>query len=152
MCSICREGTQRMCEILTDITEGCGKEEDLELLEEMGEVVKDASMCGFGQTAPNPVLSTLKYFRNEYDAHIEEKKCPAGICKSLFIYVIDAEICTGCQLCKKKCPQDAIQGERKKPHIIVQDQCIKCGICYDVCKYDAIFKTTGEILHAKNIN
>ena len=150
-CSICREGTQRMYEILTGVTEGRGTEEGLTLLEELGRVIKDASMCGLGQTAPNPVLSTLRYFRNEYTAHIKEKKCRAGVCKTFIQYMIDLEKCTGCELCKKNCPQQAIEGERKKPHSVVQDKCIKCGICYDMCEFDAVVKTTGG-KNAKNSN
>ena len=143
-CSICREGTQRMHEILTDITEGRGKEENLALLEELGEIIKDASMCGLGQTAPNPLLSTLRYFRDEYIAHIKQKKCPAETCKALIQYRIDPEKCTGCGLCRKNCPQQAIEGEPKKAHSIVQDKCIKCGVCYDVCKFDAVIKKTED--------
>lgn len=143
-CSVCREGTQRMYEILTGITEGRGKEEDLGLLSELGRVVKDASLCGLGQTAPNPLLSTLKYFNSEYISHIKENKCLAGVCKSFIKYTIDLEKCTGCGLCKKNCPQQAIEGESKKPHSIVQDRCMKCNICYDVCKFDAVIKTTGD--------
>ena len=130
-----------MNEILSNIAEGRGKIEDIALLEELGGVVRDASLCGLGQTAPNPVLSTIRYFRDEYIAHIEEKRCPAGVCKALIQYVIDEEICTGCGVCKKSCPQGAIEGERKGPHSVAQDRCVKCGICYDVCKFDAVLKT-----------
>jgi len=137
-CVTCREGTQRMYEILTDIVEGRGSEEDLDLLEQLGETVKDTSLCGLGQTAANPVLSTIEYFRDEYMAHIRDKKCPAGVCKALIQYTIDEEACTGCVLCKKNCPQEAILGEPKKLHTIIQEKCIKCGICHDLCKYDAI--------------
>jgi len=140
-CSTCREGLQRMNEILSNIAEGRGKIEDIALLEELGGVVRDASLCGLGQTAPNPVLSTIRYFRDEYVAHIEEKRCPAGVCKALIRYVIDEEICTGCGICKKSCPQGAIEGESKGPHSVAQDKCVKCGICYDVCKFDAVLKT-----------
>ena len=119
-------------------------ESSLDLLEELGRVIKDASLCGLGQTAPNPVLSTLRYFKGEYMTHINDKKCPAGVCKSLFTYVIDVEKCPGCNLCKKNCPQLAIEGEPKKPYKIIQDKCIKCGICYDVCKFDAVLKISGE--------
>ena len=142
-CVSCREGTQRMYEILTDITEGRGKEEDLDLLKELGEVIKDTSLCGLGQTAPNPVLTTLKYFENEYIAHIKEKRCPAKVCKALIRYVIDPEKCTGCGLCKKNCPQQAIEGDPKEPHLIVQDRCIKCGVCYEVCRFGAVIKMSG---------
>ena len=140
-CSTCREGIQRMNEILTNITEGKGKIEDLALLEELGKVIKDASLCGLGQTAPNPVLSTLRYFRDEYIAHIEEKRCPALVCKALIQYMIDNEKCTGCGICRKSCPEKAIEGEIKKPHSIVQDKCAKCGICYDLCEFNAVLKT-----------
>ena len=140
-CSTCREGIQRMNEILTNITEGRGNIEDLALLEELGKVIKDASLCGLGQTAPNPVLSTLRYFRDEYIAHIEEKRCPALVCKTFIQYMIDNEKCTGCGICKKNCPEKAIEGELKKPHSIVQDKCARCGICYDLCKFDAVLKT-----------
>ena len=140
-CSTCREGIQRMNEILTNITEGEGNIEDLALLEELGKVIKDASLCGLGQTAPNPVLSTLRYFRDEYIAHIEEKRCPALVCKAFIHYMIDNEQCTGCGVCKRNCPEHAIEGERKGPHSIAQDKCVKCGICYDVCKFDAVLKT-----------
>ncbi len=140
-CLSCRKGIQKMHEIVTDITEGKGKEEDLETLEELAQVVKDASLCGLGQTAPNPVLSTLRYFRDEYLAHIRDKKCPAGVCKTLVKYTIDPERCTGCLACKKVCPQEAIVGKAKEPHSIIEDKCIKCGMCYDVCKYDAVVIT-----------
>jgi len=140
-CSTCREGVQRMNEILTNITEGRGKIEDLTLLEELGKVIKDASLCGLGQTAPNPVLSTLRYFRDEYIAHIEEKKCPALVCKAFILYMINNEKCTGCGICRKNCPEKAIEGEIKKPHSIVQDKCAKCGICYDLCEFNAVLKT-----------
>jgi len=143
-CVTCREGTQRMYEILTDITEGNGKEKDLELLEELGRVIKDASLCGLGQTAANPLLSTLRYFKDEYLAHIKDKQCPAGVCKSLIRFSISPETCTGCGLCKKNCPKDAIEGEPKKTHSITDDKCVKCGICYDVCKFDAVAKVTGK--------
>ena len=137
-CVPCREGIKRMLEILVDITEGRGKEEDLELLEELAEIVKDFSLCSLGKTAPNPVLSTLRYFRDEYEAHVRDKKCPAGICKNLIEYYILENVCTGCGACLKVCPQQAIQGELKKPHIISSENCIKCGICKDVCPVKAI--------------
>lgn len=137
-CLPCREGTQRMYEILTSICEGNAQEEDLELLEELAYVVKDASMCGLGQTAPNPVLSTLRYFRHEYEAHIREKRCPAGVCKALIHYFIDAEKCTGCLACIQPCPQGAITGQLKQPHVIDQSRCTKCGMCYEVCNFKAI--------------
>jgi len=139
-CTPCREGTKRMLEVLTNICEGKGKEGDIELLEEMGEVIKDASLCGLGQTAPNPVLTTLRYFRNEYEAHIQHKRCPAGVCRDLIKYNIDLEKCIGCGLCLKACPADAISGEKKQPHKLDQDKCIQCGFCYEICKFKAIVK------------
>ncbi len=137
-CFSCREGTQRMYEVVNRIAEGKGREGDLEFLEELARMVKDASMCGLGQTAGNPVLSTLRYFRDEYEAHIRDKKCPAGVCKALITYRIIEDKCTGCMACAKACPQGVISGEKKKPHRIDQDGCIKCGICKDTCKFDAI--------------
>ena len=137
-CNPCREGIKRMLEILTEICAGRGKEGDIELLEELGDMVAKASLCGLGTSAPNPVLTTINYFRNEYDAHIKDKKCPAGVCKNLFYYEIDPKACTGCRLCALKCPQEAITGEKKEPHKLDQDKCIKCSICYEVCKFDAI--------------
>jgi NADH-quinone oxidoreductase subunit F len=139
-CVPCREGLLRMGEILTDITEGRGRMEDLDLIQDLSEVLKDASLCGLGQTAPNPVMSTLKYFRDEYEAHIKDHKCPAGVCTELITYSIDAGNCTGCGLCLKKCPAEAIAGETKQPHVLDAGKCIKCGICYDVCKFDAVIK------------
>ena len=139
-CVPCREGLLRMGEILTDITEGRGQMEDLDLIQDLSEVLKDASLCGLGQTAPNPVMSTLKYFRDEYEAHIKDHKCPAGVCTELITYSIDAGNCTGCGLCLKKCPAEAITGETKQPHVLDAGKCIKCGICYDVCKFDAVIK------------
>jgi len=137
-CTPCREGIERMYEILTDICEGRGKEGDIELLEELAEVVRDASLCGLGKTAPNPVLTTIRYFRDEYEAHIKEKRCPAGVCRALIQYFVIAEKCTGCGVCRRNCPQGAISGEKKEPHVIDQEKCIKCGLCYDLCKFDAI--------------
>ncbi|MBI5622676.1 MAG: NADH-quinone oxidoreductase subunit NuoF [Elusimicrobia bacterium] len=137
-CLSCREGTDRLHEIVARICDGKGTEEDLPLLEELALVVKDASMCGLGQTAPNPVLSTLRYFRKEYEAHIKEKRCPAGVCKALIKYSIDGGKCIGCAVCAKQCPVDAISGEFKKPHAIDADRCIRCGVCVDACKPKAI--------------
>jgi len=139
-CVPCREGLLRMGEILTDITEGRGRMEDLDLIQDLSEVLKDASLCGLGKTAPNPVMSTLKYFRDEYEAHIKDHKCPAGVCTELITYSIVAGNCTGCGLCLKKCPAEAITGETKQPHVLDAGKCIKCGICYDVCKFDAVIK------------
>ena len=137
-CNPCREGIKRMLEILTEICAGQGRQGDIELLEELGTMVKRFSLCGLGTSAPNPVLTTILYFRDEYQAHIDDKKCPAGVCKPLFHYEIDAEACTGCTLCAKRCPQEAITGQKKEPHELDQASCIKCGICYDVCKFQAI--------------
>ena len=137
-CTFCRIGTKRMLEILNRITEGDGREGDLELLEDLSYQIKDNSLCGLGQTAPNPVLTTIRYFRDEYEAHIRDKKCPAKVCKQLITYEIDAEKCTGCMVCGKKCPVQAIDGEKKMPHFIRQSDCIKCGDCYNRCKFEAI--------------
>ncbi len=140
-CVPCREGLDRILDILTDITEGRGKEGDIELLEELGGVIKDAALCALGGTAPNPVLSTIRYFRDEYEAHIRDKRCPAGACKALITFSIDEEKCTGCGRCAKACPQEAILGEKKKPHSIDSDKCIRCGLCRDSCKFEAIIVT-----------
>jgi NADH-quinone oxidoreductase subunit F len=137
-CVPCRIGTKRLYEILDRVTKGLGKEGDLELLEKLSSDVKAASLCGLGQTAPNPILSTLKYFREEYEAHVRDKKCPAKVCKDLLIYHILEEVCTGCGACKRACPAGAIAGEKKKPHKIAPDLCIKCGACFDVCKFKAV--------------
>jgi NADH-quinone oxidoreductase subunit F len=137
-CLSCREGTQRMWEIVRNITKGNGKQGDLELLETLAHAVKDASMCGLGQTAANPVLSTLRYFNEEYQAHIVDKKCPAGVCKELIEYSIIADNCTGCMLCARVCPQDAITGEKQQVHVLDQAKCIKCGACFEACKFNAI--------------
>lgn len=138
-CLSCREGTQRMFEIVSNIADGNGKEEDLELLEELAVVVKDTSLCGLGQTASNPVLSTIRYFKNEYVSHIKDKKCPAKVCKKLITFFINPEKCNGCTVCAKNCPEETIRGEKKKPHEIIQDKCIKCGTCLEVCKFGAVF-------------
>ncbi len=137
-CTFCRVGTKRMLEILERITQGEGKEGDIEKLIELAEQIKDNSLCGLGQTAPNPVLTTIKYFRHEYEAHIRDKKCPAKACKALLTYEVDEEKCIGCTVCAKNCPVDAITGSRKEVHHIDQDKCIKCGLCYTKCKFDAI--------------
>lgn len=139
-CVPCRIGTKRMLEILTRITKGEGEEGDVELLEELCSGIKDSALCGLGQTAPNPVLTTIRYFRNEYDAHIRDKKCPAGECTALISYEIDCDVCRGCTLCAKKCPAGAISGTVKTPHTIDQSKCIKCSQCYTVCKFGAVKK------------
>ncbi len=137
-CVPCRVGTRQMVEILNRITEGKGEPGDIAKLEELADTVKTGSLCGLGQTAPNPVLTTIRFFRDEYEAHIKEKRCPAGVCKSLISYRIIEDKCKACGLCKKACPVNAISGERKVPHLIDQDACIKCGNCFDVCPFDAI--------------
>ena len=137
-CVHCRIGTFRMQEILTRLVKGEGKEGDIELLEELCEAVKDGALCGLGQTAPNPVLTTIRYFRNEYEAHIKDKKCPAKECVELLTYSIIADKCRGCTLCAKKCPAKAISGEVKNAHIIDSDICIRCGQCVNSCRFGAI--------------
>jgi NADH:ubiquinone oxidoreductase subunit F (NADH-binding)/(2Fe-2S) ferredoxin len=137
-CTPCREGTLRLMEMLEDITAGKGQLEDIDKLVEMSELIKDGSLCGLGQTAPNPVLTTIKYFREEYEAHITDKKCPAKVCKPLITFHVDAELCNGCHLCYLVCPADAVEGEKKELHTIIQEKCIKCGTCFDRCKFDAI--------------
>ena len=139
-CTPCRVGTKRMLEILEKVTKGNAVLEDLDKLEELCYYIKNNSLCGLGQTAPNPVLSTLRYFRDEYEAHIKEKKCPSGVCKALLSYHIDAGKCKGCTLCARVCPNDAISGSVKNPHVIDLDKCIKCGACMDKCKFGAIYK------------
>ena len=139
-CTPCRVGTRRMLEILEKITDGRGEDGDIEKLEELALTIKATSLCGLGQTAPNPVLSTLRYFRDEYEAHIYEKRCPAGQCKKLAQYIINPDLCKGCSLCAKKCPVGAITGEIKSPFTINLDKCIKCGACIESCKFNAIYK------------
>ena len=139
-CTACRIGTKRMLEILTKITKGQATMEDLDKLEDLCYYVKSNSLCGLGQTAPNPVLSTLRYFRDEYEAHIKEKRCPAGVCKALLSYNIDRDKCRGCTLCARTCPAGAIMGSVKNPHVIDQTKCIKCGACMEKCKFGAIYK------------
>jgi NADH-quinone oxidoreductase subunit F len=137
-CTFCRVGTKRMLEILERIAEGKGEEGDLDKLEDLAYAIKDNSLCGLGQTAPNPVLTTIKYFRHEYEAHIRDKKCPAKVCKALLTYEVIADKCTGCTVCAKNCPVNAIDGDRKAVHFIRQADCIKCGMCYTKCKFEAI--------------
>jgi NADH:ubiquinone oxidoreductase subunit F (NADH-binding)/ferredoxin len=155
-CVPCREGIGRMWEILNDICEGRGKDGDIELLEELAETVKDSSLCQLGATSPNPVLTTLKYFRDEYEAHIKGKKCPSGVCKELIHYTIDEKTCKACGACIKPCPaaaisgeprpagREAITGKKKTPHKIDQLKCIKCGVCMDTCKFDSISIIPGR--------
>ncbi len=142
-CSSCREGNARMLEILEDICAGNGSENSIPLLEELCEYVKETSLCGLGKTAPNPVLTTLKYFKDEYIAHIQNKECPAKVCKALIFYEINSKDCIGCGICAKKCPVNAISGEKKKPHVIDKDICTKCGTCIAVCKVNAVRVKTG---------
>jgi NADH-quinone oxidoreductase subunit F len=138
-CTFCRLGTLRMLEILNRICAGEGREGDIEALEELAGLIKSASLCGLGQTAPNPVLTTLRYFRDEYEAHIKERKCPAGVCTNLITFHIQPDLCTGCTACVKACPVDCIRGEKGEPHEIVLDDCIKCGSCREVCPTDAVY-------------
>jgi NADH:ubiquinone oxidoreductase subunit F (NADH-binding)/(2Fe-2S) ferredoxin len=137
-CVPCRVGTKRLLETLERITTGHGKEEDIALLEKLSNTIKATSLCGLGQTAPNPVLSTLKYFREEYEAHVRDKKCPAKECKALITYRIAEDACTGCGACLRECPASAITGDKKKPHKIDPEKCIRCGACFDVCKFNSI--------------
>jgi len=137
-CVACREGIRRMLEILTKITEGQGTMADIERLETLAWTVQQASLCQLGKTAPNPVLSTLRYFHDEYVAHVVDKKCPGGVCRALITYRIDPEKCTGCMVCARKCPQTAISGERRQPHVINPELCIRCGVCRDLCRFDAV--------------
>ena len=139
-CPPCRIGTKRMLEILTRITEGKGVPEDIEKLETLARDIKAAALCGLGQTAPNPVLSTLRYFRDEYMAHVIDKKCPAGVCKSMLKFKIDTDACKRCGICKKNCPTDAISGDRETPFAIDQDKCVKCGVCIEKCPFKSILK------------
>jgi len=140
-CTPCREGTKQMLDILERICEGEGVPEDLDNLERLARVIQSTALCGLGNSAPNPVLATLRYFRDEYEAHIFDKCCPAGACSALLAYSIDTEKCKGCMLCKKVCPVDAISGEIKKPHLIDQAKCIRCGSCVEKCKFEAISRS-----------
>ena len=139
-CVPCRLGTKQLLEILQDITKGKGTREDIDLLLELAEAIKAGSLCGLGQTAPNPVITTIRYFREEYEAHVDKKHCPAKVCKGLFKYDIDVDACNGCGVCAKKCPVDAITGERKKTHVIDQEKCTSCNTCFEACRFDAVIK------------
>lgn len=138
-CTPCRVGTKRMLELLTDICEGRGTMETLDELETLGKMIKDTALCGLGQTAANPVLSTLRLFRDEYEAHVKEKRCPAGVCKKLLHYSIDPEKCRKCSMCARNCPVGAISGvPGQKPYVIDHDKCIKCGACMETCRFGAV--------------
>jgi NAD-dependent dihydropyrimidine dehydrogenase PreA subunit len=139
-CTPCRVGTKRMYELLEKITEGKATMHDLEHLEELARMIRDTALCGLGQTAPNPVLSTMDYFRDEYEAHILDKRCPAGECSALAKYKIDPEKCIGCTACARVCPVECISGKVKEVHVIDEEKCIACGACYDACKFDAVIK------------
>ena len=137
-CTPCREGLRQMDEILKRICEGTGKDGDIELLEDLSQTMTETSLCALGSTAPNPVLSTIRYFRDEYDTHIKDKRCPAKVCKELITYFIDPDRCTGCGACLKACPVDAISGEKKQPHRLDGEKCVKCGACHEACKFEAV--------------
>ena len=137
-CPPCRIGTRRMLEMLTRITEGKGEPGDIEKLETLAKNIKASALCGLGQTAPNPVLSTIRYFRDEYEAHIYEKRCPAGVCKALLNFTIDPEKCKGCTMCARQCPAGAISGKVREAHTIDNSKCVKCGACMEACKFGAI--------------
>jgi ferredoxin len=137
-CTPCRMGTQHLLNILTDICEGNGRAGDIEKLGKIGTAVAKGSLCGLGQTAPNPVLTTIRYFEDEYRAHIEDRDCPAGVCRELIEFTIRADTCTGCTACALACPVNAISGEKKSPHTINQDICIHCGACRTACKFDSV--------------
>jgi NADH:ubiquinone oxidoreductase subunit F (NADH-binding)/ferredoxin len=145
-CVPCRVGTKRMLELLTRITEGQGNEADIDLLLELAEGIKDTALCGLGQSAPNPVLSTIRYFRDEYDEHVKNHRCPAGVCKALIAYYIDPAKCQACTICARQCPTDAIEGEKNTIHVIDQEKCIKCGNCLNACpaRFSAVKIISGE--------
>jgi ferredoxin len=142
-CIPCREGLRQMLNILQGITRGEGKESDISLLLELGEMMKEASLCALGKTAPNPVITTIRYFMDEYLEHILNKNCPAGVCKTLTMFEIDENLCRGCGICKKSCPADAIRGQLKAPHSIDASKCIRCGSCIDICSFKAIHTARG---------
>jgi len=146
-CSLCRIGTLQMLEILTAITRGEGKPDDIDLLIELGEAIKKGSLCGLGRTAPNPVLTTIRYFRDEYEAHIHDKKCPARVCKELITYLISSDKCKACMICLRECPAGAIQGAKKQVHVIDQEKCIRCGVCMSVCpkRFSAVECVPGRL-------
>lgn len=139
-CVPCRVGTKRLLEIMERITNGNGKESDIDLLIKLGNDIRQTSLCGLGMTAPNPVLSTIKYFREEYEAHIRDKKCPAKVCKNLLTFSVIDAACKGCGACLRACPAGAVSGEKKQLHTIDQTRCVKCGACFDACKFKAIAK------------
>jgi len=145
-CVPCREGLRQMLKILTNITEGKGREGDIELLEELSETAKEGALCALGKSAPNPFLSTLRYFRDEYEAHIKDQTCPALSCRDLISFYIDPAKCKACMICARKCPAKAIDGGKSKIHIVDQDKCTKCGTCFEVCppRFGAVTKISGE--------
>jgi ferredoxin len=140
-CTPCREGTTRMLEILERITSGKGCLEDLELLERLAKLMKKSSLCGLGRAAPNPVLSTLTHYRDEYLAHVQDRRCPSKKCVALLHYEIDEQKCVGCTVCARNCPVSCISGNRREVHVIDQERCIKCGRCVEVCRFDAVLRT-----------